>query len=231
MPSRFTSIPARFGLLLAVALATAGITAASASAALPELEYTLPNAFTISGGETTLETGGTRSPVHCASATGSGEMKNQKEITSYLKLKECTFKISGITGKCTSAGAAAGEIVTKTMVTELVYLAKATHEAGFVFDYLGKNATIASFKCGGEEATVRGELVSRVTPVNTKTTSFTVGLKGAKGVQEYTGYEGSAGEKLTASPFEEGVKGVFETADANATGLAISFATAVTIRA
>jgi hypothetical protein len=231
MPSRFTSIPARFGLVLAVALATAGVAAASASASLPEMEYTLPNTFVFSGGETSLEVTGSSAPVHCASATGSGEMKNEKEFTSFLKLKECTTKLAGFTVKCSSAGAATGEVVTKTMATRLVYLAKATHEAGFVFDYLGKNATIATFKCVSVELTARGELVSKVTPVNTKTTTVTVGLKGAKGVQEYTQYEGSAGEKLTASPFEEVVNGKVETASANATGLAITFAGAVLIRA
>jgi len=230
MPSRFTSIPARFGLLLAVALATAGIAAASASAALPEMEYTLPNVFTFSSGETTLETGGSAA-VRCGSATGSGEMGNQKEITSYLKLKECTTKLAGFAVKCSSAGAATGEIVTKTMATRLVYLSKTNHEAGFVFDYLGKNATIATFKCVSVELTARGELVSKVTPVNTLTRTFTVGLKGAKGAQEYTHYEGSAGEKLTASPFEEVIAGTAESADANATGLAITFAGGVVIRA
>jgi hypothetical protein len=231
MRSTFTSTAARLGLLLTVALATAGIAAASASAALPELEYTLPLTLKYAGGEATFERS-TGEPVHCKTVGGGGEPKGPKEFTSKLEMKECTIKVAGITAKCTSAGLLAGEIVTKSMSVRLVYLSKAAHEAGLVYDYGGKNATIASFKCGGGiNVALRGELIGKVTPVNTITTSLTLSVKGSKGVQELTKYENEAGQQMTASPFEEGVNESFAAGDANMTGLSIVFGSGVEVRA
>jgi hypothetical protein len=221
-----------------LALAIVGTTVASAAAALPQLEYTLPEAVVVSGGQMVIETPSesVHSPVTCTSTSGTGEMTGgQKEFAALtLRLKGCLItKLSGIPVKisCTSAGAAEGEIVTKSLGVRVEYISKASHEVGLIFGYGKKAATVASFSCAGYAASVSGEFMAKMTPVGVLATKFPLALKGAKGAPEYTQFENESGAKVALSPFEFAFNASVEKANLNATGLTLEFSNAARLQA
>jgi hypothetical protein len=210
----------KYGLAVAVAISVAmiaGIGPASAAAEFPEFAPLEKNAATLSGGEVTFEAKEGLVPVHCTKVTAGVELLNVKEFTSgKIILTGCTAVLSG---SCTSEGAAKGEIITSAVKMRLAYIAKTSKEVGLVINYAksGEVLTLANFKCEKTltKATLRGPVIARLTPVNTFTQSFALGLKGSKGVQEVTQYESEGGGKVTAFPEASFNGGTFKQADFN----------------
>jgi hypothetical protein len=212
----------KLGVALALMVAAMSVATASASAQTPEFGFEFPEAATYSGGQVVFE--GTRSiSVKCETIAGTTSLTGFKQFSSALTLKGCGASFFGIPAKCSSAGAIEGEVVANTVNARLEYISKAAHEVALILNSGGKNSTIAAFRCGGEEETLRGEVVARITPVKTLTTRFPLAFNGAKGVQELTQYESEKGEKVTVSPLELGTNGGFEKSSLKSTGLALVF--------
>jgi hypothetical protein len=218
------------GLALVLGVAAMSVATASASAALPEFGFEFPESATYSGGQMVVEGSGNIS-VMCGTVVGATSWTGWKQFTSALTLKGCSLDFYGIVEKCSSAGAAEGEVVAKSVNTRLEYISKATHEVALVFNSGGKNSTVAAFKCGSSVEAIRGEVIARITPVKVLTAKFTVTFKGAKGVHELTQYENEKGEKIAVSPLELGFEGLFEKASLNSTGLSLQFSKEAEIKA
>jgi hypothetical protein len=210
----------RLGVVLALTVAAMSVATASASATLPELSYEFPESIAYSGGQMAFEDSANIS-VKCETVAGATTLTGFKQFSSALTLKGCSLSLFGIALKCSSAGAAEGEVVANTVSTRLEYISKAAHEVALILNSGGKSSTVAAFKCGGEEEALRGEVIAKITPINTLTTKFTVAFKGSKGTQELTQYENEKGEKVTASPLELGTGGTFQKTSLNSTGLSL----------
>lgn len=217
MKSRLRVVLLSLTAVLAVGSMQA-IAATAASAAQPRFEERLTQNFQFGGEVATFATA-TQS-VQCKTLTGAPEISGFSSLGGPLKFHNCTWTFDGIpAGTCTSTGAASGEIVTAFLQENLVYLSATKHEVGMLFTPPKAGAAFASFKCAGNEEELRGSVLSRATPVNTRVTSFQLAAKGSKGIQELTTYEGSKGEKLSSGLELSYTKGPFEQADLNAAGL------------
>lgn len=208
-----------FAMVVAVCAMSAAATA-SAVAALPEFGNPIAQ-LQLKGGEVALEITGTSSTVKCKTMTSTKiELLTSKKGVADIVFKECKF--SPVEKTCTTTGAAAGEIVaTKNMPWQLFYTVKASKEVAMVFNYESPSTTFAAFACGlgVTSDTVRGAVIAKITPINTKTTKFTLSLKGSKGAQELTKYENASGEMVTATLENSLNGGAFANADLNATSL------------
>jgi hypothetical protein len=191
---------------LTAALALTAITATTATAALPEFNYKGLPRFTLKGSKVAFDEAGGHS-YSCEVSKGEGKITGKKTATATLTLNKCSAPLGAT---CQSTGASIEEIKTGTLPVELVYTSKANHEAGLIFNYEAtkKNplTTFASWYCesllGGKTTGlgVRGSIIAPVTPVNTKTGSYTTKFEATKEVQSPTTYETETGEKLTAFP-------------------------------
>jgi hypothetical protein len=201
---------------VAAVCAMSVVMASAASASLPEYSP-IPNKFELASGEVTLETATAGKTVHCKTTTGPVELHTFQSFTGQISFNGC--KAIGEKA-CTTTGATAGTIKANVPM-QLVYLAKATHEVGIVFNYQesGKVTTFATFGCGAgfTNLTLRGAVIAQVTPVNKKVKAFTLALSGSKGTQGLTQYENTKGEKVTVG-LELG-ETEFQKASLNASGL------------
>jgi hypothetical protein len=223
MKTVHTGIAGKLALILALALVAGGGAAASASAASPH--YVMESAGPIdgpSGGTVTLENSANALQVKCKTTNG-GKMWPGDIYTFYfhevvINFSECTTNVGGT---CTTAGSAAGVITTNNMNMTLFYIAKATREVGLVVNdkSSSEQLTLTTFACkvsGAEiKFTVRGTALAKVSPVNTKTTTFTMALTGSKGVPTLTEYEEESGKKATTKLEVEEGSGAWKAADLN----------------
>jgi hypothetical protein len=184
--------------LLALVGAVSGVVTASASAARPEYAV-WPNKITkLSSGEIILETAGAKTPsVRCKSSQATTvEATTFKSGFAEPAFKECKSSL-GTSCKSTNTSVA-GEIKTN-LSWKLVYLSKATHEVGTLFQGREAMSGWTTFSCFGASITLRGSVLAKTTPVNVKANPFTLALQGAHGKQEVTQYETEGGEKATAA--------------------------------
>lgn len=211
---------------LAIALmavfALCAVSAAAASAALPELvnakgEALVKKKFTdASEGETKLESKSGLT-VTCKAAKSTGESTGTK--TSAHNIVTFTGCTSSFGGSCNTKGKAAGEIVTNELSGEIGYVNKANKEVGLEL-HPTSGTVFATFECGAFlKNEVRGSIIGALTPINKKvktTEHFTVKYeKGAeKGTQKITKFEGGSEDVLESSL--DG--GSFEKANEQATG-------------
>ncbi len=195
-------------LAVVAVLAISAVAATAASAA--ELEQLPPSGkFTVKSGASAFETH-SKEKVSCKSDSGSGEITGAKTDKSKVTFEGCTGPL-GVT--CTSSGAKSGNIETE-INSELVWLSKSGLKAGEKLA-LAKEITIS---CSFIKLTVRGATLCPVSPVNTKTTTFTITCSQSGGKQEFTEYENEKGEKIKAitetkkgSSFEESALASTET--------------------
>ncbi len=76
--------------------------------------------------------------------------------------------VSLLGSECHSPGAGEGEVVTAPLVQQLGWIDKASGEVGLLERTQKKKAMFASFTCGEAQVELRGSVVGRVTPVNTR---------------------------------------------------------------
>jgi hypothetical protein len=188
---------------LAAMLAVGAIGSASASAAQPEFTGSFPNKFEAGKGSVWLETEGKSQLIRCQKSAISGEITASNTASAKGTFSECT--LSGEV--CTTEGAGAGDILTKTLPVKLVYLSKEHKEVGLDFNWVepklpaSPQLTFATFACGGiQHFTIKGQLIGKITPVNTKATKFSLIYRQSNGIQEIRKSEGSFDpEYLTSS--------------------------------
>jgi hypothetical protein len=160
-------------------LAISAIASATASAELPEFSPAKNVIKESVGGKATFEQKEGIAPVSCTSSKGTGEITGAKVGKFDELYLGCTAPLAG---KCTGLNdKTAGSILVKG-VTDLRYITKKT-DVALIF-----LIEPVHFECEKliELVEVTGCVVGLVTPLNTKTKTFTVKLKGTKGVQDVT---------------------------------------------
>lgn len=192
----------RIAMLLAAAAVTALLVPAGASAS-PVLEFVTPGkafpvAFTTEGGLVKAEMAGFEEVVHCTGSKGEGEITGPRTTVSHYRFTGCTAEGKSGSATCKS-GAAAEEIVSEEIKSELVFIDQAKDEVGMLMNTDG--ATYMEFSCGGEQVVATGSFLAPVSPLNTETTSFTATLSESQSVQIPDAYEDASGELLHAIPF------------------------------
>jgi alpha-tubulin suppressor-like RCC1 family protein len=130
-----------------------------------------------------------KSTLSCTNATGSGSYLGNKAVTAVVvKFTGCA--LGG--AKCSSAGAAEGEVVTDALAGGVGWREKSANTVGLD---LGQEELVFEAVCGSSTVKVRGSAVSSLGPVNNMTASFTLKFKvTAKGVQTPEGFEGEPNE-------------------------------------
>jgi len=194
-------------LCLAAMIAVPAVVSASASAALPEFSGPFPKPFKVKSGAFIVETVN-RVKASCKAGTNAGEMTGPQTGRATLKLTGC--EVSGF--KCSSAGAAPGEIVSNLLSATLGYINKAKKEVGISLES-ATGGTVAEFTCGSVRVTETGSVIGKVTPINKKVKAgkpFTLKFTQTRGKQKPTKFEGGPTDVLMASvnggkPEEAGV--------------------------
>jgi len=138
--------------------------------------------FTSSGGLSTLK--GAAGEITCETNTDSGEFLNGKENRDVFTFHGCVLSVTG--GKCTSVGAAEGEIVTNTLTSHLIDHGEkgmsgkepAVGEVWLEFTNTPPQPYLAVFTCApGITFKVTGSVSGTIGPVNKATKAGKPGKK------------------------------------------------------
>ncbi len=173
------------------------LVATAATAALPEFSGPFPKVFTSKGSKISVETA-SRIKATCSAATNTGEVTGPNTGTVEIRLTGCGVS----TFKCTSAGAAEGEIVTNTLIATLGYLNAAKKEVGLDNSAPPASGQFAEFSCAGVKVVVTGSVIGKVAPVNKLVKAskpFKVKFKQSKGKQKQTKFETGEEDVLSGS--------------------------------
>ena len=177
--------------------------AASASAALPEF---LPatGTFLSTSSSGTLETA-SGNKVECSSDTDKGSITGAKAVGGVLvTFSGCKAIIGILKPSCNTAGSSKGVIETKELSGTLGYINKTSKSVGLSLKPT-TGPLFVEFECTGLAINkVRGALIGRVNPINTKSTSGELIYKQSAGVQEFKLLEGSAAEEILESSLNGG---------------------------
>jgi hypothetical protein len=148
-----------------------------------------------------------RSQLTCTGESGNGEHSGSKSLVGVV----LTFTgCERLGAKCSSSGAAAGEVVTHPLegvfgvITAGVYSYE--NKLGLDLFPVGHTGSMIDLTCGGAEGSVRGAVIVPVTGANVGHLSVTLAYAGGKGVQHVLSFAGEPRETLEASfgggPFE-----------------------------
>jgi hypothetical protein len=167
--------------------------------------------FVSTGGKGTLETAsGVR--ISCESQTATGEwvtgLAIKKVHNVIVTFKGC--ELSNPKNKCSTKGAAVGEIVTNPLKGKIGYTSKVNKEVGQeLTPQAGKTKTVVTFECGPvtveigvkkketkEEITGNDCIIAPMSPANVMTTSETMVYKGSGGKQVPEGFYNTKATKL-----------------------------------
>jgi hypothetical protein len=177
------------------------VSAASASAAEPIFEKVIvvPVAegekipFSSTGAKATLETVGKKAIV-CTSSSGTGEIVGPSGIDLGVTFKGCESAAT----KCTSTGAAEGEIVTNGFEGKLGDL-KSGSTPGIALSQRTGKTNDAEFACGATKVKLFGGVVGPITAVGKKTTKLTLTYAARSGIQLFESLFGGPINALSAS--------------------------------
>jgi hypothetical protein len=156
-----------------------------------------PAAFSVSGGAMKFVSK-SGFEVKCNAVAGAGKFTSVKEGTLSLKWKECKGPLN-----LSCKTVVAGEVETKELKTMLAYTypEKATaegRETGLVLSPASGNV-FAELECGTIKSVIRGAVETKITPLGSKTSAFTLTMTEKKQVNELTRYETESGEAPEAS--------------------------------
>ena len=169
--------------------------ATSASAANPEFLPASGTFLSTSGVGQLQTSGGTK--VGCTSDKDKGLISGPESVDNVLvTFHGCKTGIF----TCTSGTEPSGLITTKELSGLLGWINKSALTVGL--DLAPTSGTeFVEFNCAGElvKVKVRGSVIGKVTPLNTKTTSGLLTYKQSGGVQELTKFEGGAVDLLETS--------------------------------
>jgi hypothetical protein len=154
---------------------------------------------TKAGGSATFETASHKTIV-CKGESGTGEYATTDTAAAVvMSFTGC----EGPGGDCSSPGAAAGEVVSRTLSGVLgVEKLGATDRIGLGLSPTAGPGTVMAFDCGATEVTVRGGVIAPLT-ANKMTTTQTLKLAASRGKQKPEGFVGGPAEVLEAS-FDHG---------------------------
>lgn len=176
-----------------IALVLLVSTSASASMTLPEF-VTKANG-TATGGAAKLAASGVETV--CKSGTESDTMEASKKSGTFsIDFKECSSPVTGT--ECHSEGDAAGIILVEGTWHLVLTTVSATDK--HLIWYLVKELVI---KCGTVGITIKGNVLGEITPANKVTKIYEAKVQttvaGGTTQQEYTSFENSNGEQVSAS--------------------------------
>jgi hypothetical protein len=158
--------------------------------------------FTIAQKEkVALETAGGTLVTCRGTGGGHGEYAGTKGVANVtIDLTECTEGTSSLksTPKCSSPGAAEGEIRTSTLEGEIGYDNRELNNVALSLSPAEEGGPFTTFVCGVTTTTVRGIVFGSISPVNSATTSTKLAYGGSKGKQKIEGFEGGPGNFLEA---------------------------------
>jgi hypothetical protein len=169
--------PKEVATSLIVVVALAAFAATSASAAKPEFSPLSGNSSTSAGGKAKFTEKGGIAAVECTSSSGSRTVTGAKGGTFSETFKGCTALLSG---KCTGlTNSTAGEI-TVAGTFALRYIKKESDKTALAF-----LIEPVHFECEKTVTliSVKGCVAGEITPINTKTKTFSVALKQSGGVE------------------------------------------------
>ena len=141
--------------------------------------------FTLAGGGATFETN-TKVKLVCKASSGAGEYTSAKEVgNTTIKFTECEYEGA----KCTSAGAATGEVVTSSLEGELGWKEILHSQVALALFPTGEVGPFAEFKCGSTAVVIVGSVLVPVTADAMSTTSVMeyVAVKGDQKPQKFEG--------------------------------------------
>jgi hypothetical protein len=174
----------------------------TSGAAAAQITYSGGPGVTFTSGATTIEfAGGTQ--VTCTSDVVAGTLAASPANT----ITNVTIEYMGCksTGKsCTSTGEASGTIVTTTLHGTVVDLGNGT-DVGLYLQPASGTKWFLQVKCGTAGFNTTGTLVSRLTPVGTKTATVSDTYNETEGSQELVRWNGEVTEH-----FWTGILGVKE---------------------
>jgi hypothetical protein len=201
--------PTRFLLpaFLAVAMMS-GVTATSVSAALPEfykggaaIGATAHIKWTANSmGEGTSELTQPLLNLKCSASTSEGHTNGPKKVEKVVKkLTGCEKANAVIRETCTTSGLGAGEIETRPLAGELLYLNKNTTPptVGILFQPETAGA-VTTFKCGtlGTGYEIRGSVIGEVRVVNSEAETWKTLFETLGGNQRWLMAEGESAPKV-----------------------------------
>ena len=128
----------------------------------------------------------------CAGETGTGEYAGLKTVRDViLSFTGCELVKGPVT--CTSAGAAAGEVVSKPLEgilgVEELGATPAANKIGLDLYPVGKTGPLMTFACAGTSASIKGSVIVPVTENKTSTTNIwkPVATKGRQQPEDFLG--------------------------------------------
>jgi hypothetical protein len=152
----------------------------------------------ITEGAATLETV-KGSKVVCKTETSTGEYTGTKTVGGVVLILTGCERLGE---KCSSAGAAGGEIVTKSLEgvlgIEKLGVTNATNRIAFDLFPVGKTGMVMEFSCGGTEVSVQGSLIVPVS-ANKMLLTSTLKYSASKGKQKPEMFVGELKDILEAS--------------------------------
>lgn len=150
--------------------------------------------FTLSSGGATF-LAGSEAKVACKAESGVGEYSGPKEtVNTVLDFTGCEYGGA----RCTTAGAAEGEVVTNSLEGELGWKNVAAAEVGLDLAPTEEGGLFAKFICGTTPVTVQGSVIG-VVEADKMLTSMTIQYSSDKGTQKPERLEGDPKDVLEFS--------------------------------
>jgi hypothetical protein len=186
-------------------IAAGAITTATAAAVEPVFQRVVTTPvkegekipFKSTGAKTTLETV-EKAKIACTSTTNTGSITGPTSLTLAITFKGCESSAT----KCTSAGAAEGEIVTNVFEGKLGNLKNGSTPGIALFQ--SKTSTVdAEFTCGTTKVKLTGGVVGQVTNVGKPSTKLIISYVAKSGVQLFESLFGGTLDVLNLQ-FAEG---------------------------
>lgn len=139
----------------------------------------------------------------CLAETATGSYTETKQVAGMVvKLTGCEYPSTG--AKCSSAGAAEGEVVTNTLEGTLGWINEEKNKVGLDLFPTGEEEPVFEASCGATSIKVRGSVIARVTNLNNMESTFKLLYKQKKGKQEDLQFEGEAGEETLEASINGG---------------------------
>lgn len=181
---------------LGVVLVMASITAASASAALPEFGSSgfnkFPDKFSVSGGSFSFQQASGGSGI-CGSASGSGSFTGHKSGTIILNFASC----GNLPRFCHGQNATEMNILELEMFP--FYISKSEHKVGVELKPKTGTTVAKLWQGASQDCLLKGSIVGLITPVNSLTKTYTLSFIATSGAHQSPNfYENEKGELVNS---------------------------------
>ena len=150
--------------------------------------------FTLSGATPVIETAARRT-VSCATVAGQGSYPGPRESLWQMTFSGCETSSQ----KCSSAGAAAGEVRSAALSGAPVWEQRSTSHVALLLAAQQNGAPLLQMQCGSSSVEVKGSVLVPVksgSMLSTQTLKFTNG--GGRGIQAPSEYETATGQLAPA---------------------------------